>query len=254
MSAVVTPSSTGTCTINSYQHNTNLTSFGFISSLISMESNCGFSETPWKILLQLGQKINFTLVDFSTETSQKVKVTAGGLHVPPLQLQRQQQQQQKQQLPNNRQQSQQKCKALYAIIKDLALSSKLVNVCGGGGLAAFAADGRRFIFRGGGGSGDSVTVNQSVVYVGRIKHIAVTNGNEAEVMFSQDILITGYHFLIVFEAIGCIEMDEPDGAWIKQNKTSAIIGCHGTHVTWLMTCTRGLWNYISKKKIKEILP
>ncbi len=43
---------------------------GYISSLVTRESNCGSMKSPWLIQTQPGQKINFTLYDFALHSRQ----------------------------------------------------------------------------------------------------------------------------------------------------------------------------------------
>ena len=53
---------------------------GYIGSLVTTESGCGTTETPWRVRAQPGQRINFTLLDFATVNASLTEGGRGASH------------------------------------------------------------------------------------------------------------------------------------------------------------------------------
>ncbi len=77
---------------------------GFLASVVTDDSGCGGTQSPWILNAQPGQRINLTLIDFST-------LSPGNGSVSP------------------RYKDNQFCRVLFTV-KDEA-TSRSVNVCGG---------------------------------------------------------------------------------------------------------------------------
>ena len=63
-----------------FAHATLTDTSGYIGSVVTEESGCGTTETPWKVHAKPGQRINFTLLDFATANNTGGELGRGASH------------------------------------------------------------------------------------------------------------------------------------------------------------------------------
>ncbi|KAK2161035.1 hypothetical protein LSH36_122g03027 [Paralvinella palmiformis] len=77
----------------------------------------------------------------------------------------------------------------------------------------------------------------------RLVHSSTSNVVEIHVLQNTDpdIQDATYRYMIYYTFTGCADIEPPEGAWYRRDGYKAVIGCHGSDVSWEIICSGYTW-------------
>ncbi|ESO02257.1 hypothetical protein HELRODRAFT_161503 [Helobdella robusta] len=188
---------------------------GYIASYVTMSTNLGSANCPWKIEVPKGLKINLTLIDFTMPTSDLWREYADVVG------------------PGSGRYGNYDHRGRYPLNLDPYHS----HMYGGAGMSrGIGNDCKKY-----GIVSDKSSISRLAEKICgkdvREKHILFSRSNAIELKIYTQDQMNQFWFLIKFDAIGCTEISPPQHGWMRKDENERwLMGCNHSDHTWAMNC------------------